>query len=389
MNTINLGPQFINKIPFLSELRYLEKVFSKYNGELRLVGGVVRDLLQNKTPKDVDLATNILPNKMIKIGEDNNLRVIPTGLAHGTVTFVINHEPFEITTLRIDKETNGRHAEIEYTTDFKKDAGRRDLTINAMSLDLRGNLYDYFNGYNDLQKNIVRFVGDSSLRIQEDYLRILRFFRFLGKVDVPNIDNDTLTNIKNNVHGLDKISGERIWMEMSKIFIGNNLSTILNLMKNVGIDKHISLNIKNIQLADSLSQYEDPYLVLSSILDNEVEIHTLISRWKLDNYGKKFLLFMEKFKDTDLDISKAKALIASGGDQNLVSKLFLMNHKPHESYTISNWKLPIFPINGNDLNSIAKGPDLGKLLAKLRQHWIESNYSLSRLELINIAKGLI
>lgn len=146
---------------------------------MRLVGGVVRDLLLGNDPKDIDLATECTPQGMIQIFERAGLRYIPTGLQHGTVTVNINHINYEITTLRIDHVTDGRHALVQFTSDWMKDAERRDLTINAMSLSFDGTLFDYFNGRKDLEERKVRFVGNARERITEDYLRILRYFRYI------------------------------------------------------------------------------------------------------------------------------------------------------------------------------------------------------------------
>lgn len=173
--------ELLKKVPNIASILELGKIFKANGFEIRLVGGVVRDLLLGKTPKDVDLATTATPDQMIALARTNNLRYIETGLQHGTLTFVVDGEPYEITTLRVDKETDGRHATVEYTTDWHTDAERRDLTYNAFSLDLNGNLYDYFNGLKDLKNKTTRFVGDPNKRIQEDYIRILRYFRMSQK----------------------------------------------------------------------------------------------------------------------------------------------------------------------------------------------------------------
>ena len=154
-------------------------MFSSEGYSIRLVGGVARDLLLGHQPKDIDLATDCTPENMVQIFEREGLHYIPTGLQHGTITVHINKVNYEITTLRIDHVTDGRHAIVQYTSEWSKDAERRDLTINAMSLSFDGTLYDYFNGMEDLKKKKVRFVGNARERIKEDYLRILRYFRYI------------------------------------------------------------------------------------------------------------------------------------------------------------------------------------------------------------------
>ncbi len=142
------------------ELIYLNQIFTDSNFEIRIVGGAVRDILLGVTPKDIDLTTPATPDEMIEIAKKNNISYVSTGISHGTLSFILNHILYEITTLRIDKETDGRHATIAFTRSFEEDSKRRDLTYNSMSLDFDGNLYDYHHGQEDLENNIVRFVGN-------------------------------------------------------------------------------------------------------------------------------------------------------------------------------------------------------------------------------------
>ena len=193
-----------------SPIKKLDKVFKNNKYELRIVGGAVRDLALGKTPKDIDLATDATPDEMMTILDKSGIRHIPSGLEHGTITAILDNEPFEITTLRADKETDGRHAEVEFVKSWEEDAKRRDLTYNAMSMDMEGKVYDYFDGMDDLQDKVSKFVGDADERIKEDYLRILRYFRFQGRLSTPTWDKDTLKAISSNVKGLQKISAERV-----------------------------------------------------------------------------------------------------------------------------------------------------------------------------------
>ena len=223
------------------DLLQIESIFRKNGYGFRLVGGVVRDLLLEKTPKDVDIATECTPAAMMELFESHNIRYIPTGLEHGTVTVHINDNDYEVTTLRIDRVTDGRHAEVEFTKDWREDAERRDLTINAMSLDLQGNLYDYFEGQKHLAEKKIIFVGDARKRICEDFLRILRYFRFYGRI-VPYPDQHdlaTLDTIRETAEGLIQISVERVWMEMAKILTGNHAPHLLNTMYSLKVAKYI------------------------------------------------------------------------------------------------------------------------------------------------------
>lgn len=224
------------------EIMMLSSVFTNEGYELRIVGGAVRDLLCGMTPKDIDLSTNATPNEMIDLFNKNQIRYIETGLQHGTLTAHLDKTDFEITTLRVDVETDGRHAKVQYTNDWKLDAERRDLTFNAMSLELNGTLYDYFNGKKDLLEQRVKFVGNAKSRIQEDYLRILRYFRFYGRIAAcsDQHDEETLEIIKDNAKGLKMIAVERIWIELAKILTGNHAPSLLQHIYNLGIADYIS-----------------------------------------------------------------------------------------------------------------------------------------------------
>ncbi|CAH1249050.1 TRNT1 [Branchiostoma lanceolatum] len=234
-------PEFKNL--FTPELNRLSELFAKYDYELRIAGGAVRDILMGIQPQDLDFATTATPQEMKFMFEKEGVRMLNTkGEDHGTITARINNkENFEVTTLRVDVVTDGRHAEVEFTTDWKIDAERRDLTINSMFLGLDGTLYDYFDGWTDLKNRRVAFVGDATRRIQEDYLRILRYFRFYGRIaEMPNQhEESTLEAIRENAGGLGGISGERIWMELKKIVVGNHAAPLMRCMYSLGLPKYI------------------------------------------------------------------------------------------------------------------------------------------------------
>lgn len=223
---------------FTPQLNRLIDIFNKHNFELRIAGGAVRDLLLHLKPHDVDFATTATPDQMKDILKAEDIRMINLkGEKHGTITCRIDEENFEVTTLRIDVETDGRHAEVQFTTDWQLDALRRDLTINQLFLGFDGTVYDYYNGINDLREKRVRFVGNASERIKEDYLRILRYFRFYGRIaeEENNHEEETLKAIQDNVNGLAQISGERIWVEVKKILAGNYATSLVKVMYDVGV----------------------------------------------------------------------------------------------------------------------------------------------------------
>ncbi|KHJ83851.1 tRNA nucleotidyltransferase/poly(A) polymerase family protein, partial [Oesophagostomum dentatum] len=218
---------------FTPQLNTLSELFKKNNYELRIAGGAVRDLLMGIRPADVDFATTATPTQMKELFDKEQIRMLhKRGEEHGTITCRIDDkENFEITTLRVDVVCDGRRAQVEYTTDWQLDANRRDLTINSLFLDLDGNVIDYFGGIQDIEKRRVAFVGDAVQRIQEDYLRILRYFRFFGRISSSTEhESETIKAIKQNSEGLAGISAERIWAEVKRIVIGRMADHVVRCM---------------------------------------------------------------------------------------------------------------------------------------------------------------
>lgn len=213
--------------------------------EIRVVGGCVRDVLSNRTPKDWDMCTTARPEETFKILDDAGLKPYDISNGHGTICFEYDGDVIEITTLRVDEKTDGRHAQVRFVDDFKLDAARRDFTINAMSMDRNYKVYDYFRGQDDLLNQRIKFVGSASARIKEDYLRILRFYRFVGRFSsADKIDRETSAAIFANREGLKQISGERIWMEMQQIFGMNNPNLLFTMQTN-GVMPTIGIKLKD------------------------------------------------------------------------------------------------------------------------------------------------
>ncbi|CAC5405693.1 cca [Mytilus coruscus] len=274
-----------------SELNTLVNIFNKYDHELRIAGGAVRDLVLDMIPHDIDFATTATPTQMKEMFNIEEIRMInDSGEKHGTITARINDkENFEVTTLRIDVVTDGRRAEVEFTKDWQLDANRRDLTINAMFLGFDGTIYDYFNGVEDLKNRRVKFVGDPVSRIQEDYLRILRYFRFYGRIAEKANDHEesTLNAIKENASGMKIISGERIWMELKKILCGNHSGDILPTMLQLDLGPYMGLpdkaDVEEYKTVCSLTEGLEPQPItrLVALLANDEQVHLLNRRIKL------------------------------------------------------------------------------------------------------------
>ena len=374
INEVILHEELLDvKSVITSSIKKLDKVFKSNNYELRIVGGAVRDIALGKTPKDIDLATDATPDEMIAILDKAGIKHKPTGLEHGTLTAILDSEPFEITTLRADTETDGRHAEVEFVTNWEEDAKRRDLTYNAMSMDMEGNVFDYFNGMDDLQDKVSKFVGDAEQRITEDYLRILRYFRFQGRLSTPTWDEDTLKAISSNTSGLQKISAERIWQEMSKVLAGNNVANVLDHMTKTGVSKVIGLSTNDLSKVKDNSNS----IVALAQMGNTVDI---AKRWRLSNNESALLDFLVKNKNNSLDQKKVEDMIADGINKDLISALATLQSKDVNI----DAEVPNFPVTGADLiaTGMNPGPEIGAKLGQLKQEWKQSNFKATKDELL-------
>ena len=207
-------------------LKKLEEISNNQSKSAMFVGGCVRKHLQNQSVDDIDIATSATTNQIREKFKNTKFKIIDSGIKHGTITLISQNSKIELTTLRKDVTTYGRHADVEFTDDWKEDSQRRDITINAIYLDKNGKIYDFHNGVKDLKKKIVKFIGDPEKRIQEDYLRIIRFIRFAIQYD-SSTDSDTIKALKLNLNGIKDLSKERIFDELIKILRLENFDDIL------------------------------------------------------------------------------------------------------------------------------------------------------------------
>lgn len=363
---------------YSENLQKLARAFKLHGYEIRIVGGAVRDMLLKQEPKDIDLCTNATPAEMIAIIEDMGFAYIPTGLQHGTITIVVNGEQFEVTTLRIDTETDGRHAEVEFTRSFELDAARRDLTINAMSMDFDGNIYDYFGGQEDLKTYRVRFVGDADARVKEDYLRILRYFRFMarfGNID-QCLEEVAVICTRENLEGLKGISVERYWLEMQKLVISLYANEVLDCMYYHGVLKTLGLNKRN-ACTIKLSAVG----ALSTMVNVDT-VDSFLSMWKLSNDESKQLRWLvdNKYKQYDW-----QEQLVDGVPRQWVMDMCLINYEDLFLWNKTRfWDVPTFPVTGQDLldRGMKPGVELGNTLRALRQAWKDSRFQLSKEDLL-------
>ncbi|XP_014921547.1 CCA tRNA nucleotidyltransferase 1, mitochondrial isoform X1 [Herpailurus yagouaroundi] len=392
---------------FTAGLKSLTDLFVKENHELRIAGGAVRDLLSGVKPQDVDFATTATPAQMKEMFQSAGIRMINNkGEKHGTITARLHEENFEITTLRIDVVTDGRHAEVEFTTDWQKDAERRDLTINSMFLGFDGTLFDYFSGFEDLKNKKVRFVGHAKQRIQEDYLRILRYFRFYGRiVDKPgDHDPETLEAIAENAKGLAGISGERIWVELKKILIGNHVNHLINLIYDLDVAPYIGLPTNaSLEEFNKVSKNVEgfspkPMTVLASLFKVQDDVTKLDLRLKISKEEKNLGIFVVKNRkdlvkaaDSSEPLKPYQDFIIDSRESDATTRVcellkYQGEHRLLEQ--MQQWCIPPFPVSGHDIRKvgISSGKEIGALLQQLREQWKKSGYQMDKDELLSYIK---
>ena len=373
----------------------------------RIVGGAVRDALLGRPVTDADLATVLPPAEVMSRAEGAGLKTAPTGLAYGTVTVIAEGRPFEVTTLRRDVETDGRRAVVRFTTDWKEDAARRDFTMNALYCDAKGGILDPLGGIADLKAGHVRFIGDAEERIREDFLRVLRFFRFFAWYGAGRPDPDGLKACARLKAGIATLSAERVWAELKRLFAAPDPTRALLWMRTTEILQKALPESWGIDAIHRLVAAEaregfppDPLLRLEAILPpHRARIDALSARLRLSKAETARLLAWADAPEPDpawAEPELAKALYRA----ELSGMLDRLRHALAREIDAGNdeaaerlralirfaevWQRPLFPLSGRDLVAagVSPGPDLGKRLKELEERWIESGFSLGREELL-------
>ena len=396
-----------------SDLKFVFKRLQKDTNQPKVamfVGGCVRKYLNNEDIDDIDIATSLTPEEIKEKFKDTKFNVIDSGIKHGTVTLVYNKLKLELTTLRKDIKTDGRHAEVEYTDDWQKDSERRDFTINAIYLTIKGKIFDPQSGVLDLKNKNLKFIGDPQRRIEEDYLRIIRLIRFALEYQ-NEIEQKTFEVIKLNLNGIKKISKERILNELLKILRTKNFVK-LNDYKNLKdifslifpefryLERLAKLNLIN------RNQSFSNELLLAVLLIDDTNNHEYFShkynvsnelRESLNLLAKNYKIIKEKKFFFKKDLKKN---IYFFGKKHLrllnmltfsVSKKMKINEYLNNLSNINGINLPIFSYDGNFLkkNGLKEGTIIGRTLKIIESEWIKNNFNLSNkrvLEIINQQK---
>lgn len=364
------------------------------DGNARFVGGCVRNALLGEPVDDIDIATTLKPEDIIAALEKANIKAIPTGIEHGTVTAVEDGKPFEITTLRKDVETDGRHATVAFSADWVEDAKRRDFTMNTLLMDIGGNVYDPLGqGLEDLRARKVMFVGNPEERIAEDHLRILRYFRFWALYGKGELDKDALEACKAAADKIKDLSRERITQEFFKILSVDEPVSILSIMFENNILKCFSESGYNAELLKHVCDFQNRYGL--RFLASRLLVMAGLDKNNLNDF-EEFLLIPKVFKRDIENMIQVLALPDLSDDhtvkvavykfgrvptaQSLVIELAqdrVMNgYAPKALEIIQNWDIPNFPITGEDLikKGSSQGPELGRELERLENEWIERGF---------------
>ena len=405
-----------NKIKNLTNNTPVRKIFEAINeyseeSEIRYVGGCVRKIINNEKVDDIDLATNLLPEQVCEVLKKKEINYYESGIDHGTITALIDNYKFEITTLRKDVSTDGRHAKVEFTNNWKDDASRRDFTINAIYSDAEGNLFDPYNGKKDLEEGCINFIGDVNKRIQEDYLRILRYIRFFLNYSKQPHNSEILRKLKINIGGVSKLSKERLLDELKKIFKLGTLEKLINEKLSLELILIIFPELKNYNLFNKLNsekknvlrEVDFIFLLSLMIIDNSDNVDYFLYKYNLSKKDQKRIKIIDSFfKDkfnlkkftqynfneyfyyegnqAVLDVLRFKLIKSKKIDKSLIELIEYYKNKP----------IPKMPIGAELLMQkykIPEGKQLGVKLKKIEVEWVKNNFTISDKQVENIIEN--
>jgi len=410
LNHINLG---FKKIKKETEVEQLFKAIHSFsvNSEIRYVGGCVRKIINKEDFDDIDLAVNLNPKDVCEALDKKNIKYYESGIKHGTITALINDIKFEITSLRKDIDTDGRHAKVEFSENWKEDASRRDFTINSIYADIDGSLFDPFDGKKDLENGRVLFIGNAETRIKEDYLRILRYIRFFLNYSKVKHETSVIKIIKKNLTGMMNISAERLLDELQKLVRSRGFTKLAKDKDSLEIISLIFPQLKNISLFSKLNSFAlknianvDFILLLSlMIIDGTDNVDYFIYKYNLSKKDQKRLLFLNKFYSKKVnrsffseknlekilyfngrealnDIIYFKIFLSKKVDDNLIKLIKIFKEK----------EIPVLPLKANTLiekYQIPEGIELGKKLKAIEEIWSNNNFKISEKEIQKIVNN--
>tara|TARA_B100001121_G_C18657245_1_gene607057 strand:+ start:46 stop:1320 length:1275 start_codon:yes stop_codon:yes gene_type:complete len=379
--------------------------------EIRYVGGCIRKIIKREEVEDIDLATNLQPEQVCEILQNKKIKFFETGLEHGTISAIIDNFKFEITSLREDIFTDGRHAKVKFSQNWKEDALRRDFTINSIYSDKDGNLFDPFNGKSDLEKGLIKFIGDVNQRINEDYLRILRYLRFFLNYSKHTHNPDVIRKIRMNLDGVSNLSKDRLLDELQKfckIEILEKLSkdkisleiilSIFPELKNINIFSKLSLDKKRI-----LDKSDFIFLLSLMIIDNTDNTDYFLYKYNISKINRKRIeniknFFNEKINTNSFSEKNLNKIFYYHGRQAVLDILnlkIIKTQKLDQSAlnmleTFETKDIPVMPIGARNLMTkykIPEGKQLGSKLKIIEEKWVNNNFRISDIQVEQIIKN--
>ena len=388
-------------------------LFETYQkNSIYVVGGSIRDALLNREITDIDFATSLKPKTITEILNKENIKFIDVGIDHGTVTAIINERKFEITTFRNDIFTDGRHAQVSFSNSLEEDALRRDFTINAMYLDKGGNLIDPKDGKTDLENRVVRFIGNPDERIKEDYLRILRYFRFLALFGDIYPDAEVMKTISANLDKLSVVSKERQWNELKSILTLTAPNNAISAMSEIGLlDDYfngIGINdafVNLIEIESKISFSIDPILRLSTLIENSLDkANTIIKKLPLSKSESTDLLklcTLNKKVVSYMSMKEVRYLLYLLGRDGFQKQILVTwakdaNNKNEVNWrslyeVAQSWEKPSFALTAKDVINmgISQGPMVGDILKEVEDWWAENDFIDDKFSLIERLKAIV
>ena len=407
LNYVNLSFRDLKKETEVEQIFSAIHSFSA-DSEIRYVGGCVRKIINKEKVDDIDLAVNLKPTDVCEALNNKNIKYYESGIEHGTITALINDVKFEITSLRKDIDTDGRHAEVEFSIDWKEDASRRDFTINSIYADIEGNLFDPFNGKKDLENGKIHFIGDVEKRIKEDYLRVLRYIRFYLNYSEDKHDPKIIRIIKKNLSGVSNISSERLLDEFQKLLRTDNFLKITKDKDCLEIISLVFPQLKNILSFNKLNSFAKKnfnkvdfiFLLSLMIVDGTDNVNYFIYKFNISKKDQKRLIFLNNFNSLKLDSKKfsetnLNKVFYFNGREALMDiiyfKIFKSNKVDIKLINLidifKNKKTPVMPLKADLLMekyNIPEGKELGAKLKAIEEVWASNDFMISDKEVLKI-----
>ena len=404
-NLINLTTQTPAKRIFEALNTYSE------SSEVRYVGGCVRKVIKKESVDDIDLATNLVPSEVCDALKKQNINFYETGIQHGTITAIIDDQKYEITSLRKDVSTDGRHAKVEFSSDWKEDAARRDFSINSIYSDKDGNLFDPYNGKKDLESGNINFIGDSENRIKEDYLRILRYVRFFINYSNQSHDLNIIKKIKKNIGGVSKLSSERLLDEFKKLTRSNAFLKIFNDKISLELIEIIFPQLKNLEnfkklnshAIENLAKVDFIFLLSLLIVDGSDNTDYFLYKFNISKKDQKRLKSIDFFYKENVSIKNFNEknfnkIFYYNGKQTVIDiinyKLFTSSKVEKKLLklleTYKDKVIPTLPIDASTLMTkynIAEGKMLGNKLKLIEEIWVQNSFQISEKQIQKIIKS--